>query len=74
MSVYRLVTKNTVDENVLAIAERKLALDAAVLSDFVAGGEGDEAAAAKKGGRPGLDSKEVKNMGAILAELLSSEQ
>ena len=32
MTVIRLVTRGTVDEDILSIAERKLKLDAAVLS------------------------------------------
>ncbi len=80
VTVYRMVTKNTVDQNVLTIAERKLALDAAVLNDVTIGGDKEEsgggadedAAAVKpKKGRQGLDSKEVRHMGAILSSLLS---
>eukprot|EP00955_Chlamydomonas_euryale_P116903 366444-Chlamydomonas_euryale.AAC.24 len=81
VTVYRLVTKGTVDQNVLSIAERKLALDAAVLSDVTVGeaaaaaeaGNGDDADGAKKKGKAGLDSKEVRHMGAILSALLSGE-
>lgn len=83
VTVFRLVTKGTVDQNVLAIADRKLALDAAVLNDVTVGagadGEGGDGeaggstTAGPKRGRPGLDSKEVRHMGAILSALLSGE-
>jgi SWI/SNF-related matrix-associated actin-dependent regulator 1 of chromatin subfamily A len=74
-----MVTKNTVDQNVLSIAERKLALDAAVLNDVTITGGDEESGAAEvdpgkpKRGRPGLDAKEVRHMGAILSALLSEE-
>ena len=83
VTVYRLVTKGTVDQNVLSIAERKLALDAAVLNDVTVGGDGEEgakaegdtdAADASKPARKGkVDAKEVRHMGAILSALLSDE-
>ncbi|GAX85084.1 hypothetical protein CEUSTIGMA_g12504.t1 [Chlamydomonas eustigma] len=79
VTVYRMVTKSTVDQNVLSIAERKLALDAAVLNDVTITGGDEESGAAEvdpgkpKRGRPGLDSKEVRHMGAILSALLSEE-
>uniref|UniRef100_A0A7C8Z6E4 Protein CHROMATIN REMODELING 19 n=1 Tax=Opuntia streptacantha TaxID=393608 RepID=A0A7C8Z6E4_OPUST len=42
VTIYRLVTKNTVDENVYEIAKRKLVLDAAVLENgAVVDNEGD---------------------------------
>ena len=52
VTVYRLVTKGTVDQNVLSIAERKLALDAAVLNDVTIGAdaEGGEKADKSEGG------------------------
>jgi hypothetical protein len=37
VTVYRLVTQGTVDENIHAIAERKLRLDAAVLDTITTG-------------------------------------
>ena len=89
VTVYRLVTKGTVDQNVLSIAERKLALDAAVLNDVTttvdgddgdkAKGEGTEAADGADGGKPGVrrgrvDAKEVRQMGAILSALLSGDE
>ena len=85
MTVYRLVTKNTVDQNVLAIAERKLALDAAVLNDVTIGagedgdggeagdGEGGEGKPKSRRGRPKLENTETRAMGAILSQLLSEE-
>ncbi|KAG1655262.1 hypothetical protein FOA52_009819 [Chlamydomonas sp. UWO 241] len=82
VTVYRLVTKGTVDQNVLSIAERKLALDAAVLSDVTIGdGDGDAGddadgkakAKAKKKAAAGPDAKEVRHMGAILSALLSDQ-
>jgi|LauGreSuBDMM15SN_2_FD.fasta_scaffold340732_1 hypothetical protein len=89
VTVYRLVTKGTVDQNVLSIAERKLALDAAVLNDVTttvdgddgdkAKGEGSEAADAADAGKPAarrgrVDAKEVRQMGAILSALLTGDE
>lgn len=56
VTIYRLVTKGTVDENVYEIAKRKLVLDAAVLqSDMDFDNE---------------DDKSEKTMGEILSSLL----
>ncbi|XP_022776515.1 protein CHROMATIN REMODELING 19-like [Durio zibethinus] len=58
VTIYRLVTKGTVDENVYEIAKRKLTLDAAVLeSGMDVENEGDTS---------------EKTMGQILASLLMS--
>ncbi|KAF4351865.1 hypothetical protein G4B88_030360 [Cannabis sativa] len=57
VTIYRLVTKNTVDENIYEIAKRKLVLDAAVLES---GLEMDE---------EGGETSE-KTMGEILSSLL----
>lgn len=57
VTIYRLVTKDTVDENVYEIAKRKLVLDAAVLKS------GEEVDA--RG-----DDVSVKTMGEILSSLL----
>ncbi|XVF02947.1 hypothetical protein REPUB_Repub04eG0218400 [Reevesia pubescens] len=58
VTIYRLVTKGTVDENVYEIAKRKLTLDAAVLeSGMDVDNEGDTS---------------EKTMGQILASLLLS--
>ena len=82
VTVYRLVTKGTVDQNVLSIAERKLALDAAVLNDVTVGGEaaeeggdgkGEEGGDASKPKKGKVSTKEVRHMGAILSALLSGE-
>ena len=82
VTVYRLVTKGTVDQNVLSIAERKLALDAAVLNDVTVGGEAEEEGGDGKGEEGGdaskpkkgkVSTKEVRHMGAILSALLSGE-
>lgn len=88
VTVYRLVTKGTVDQNVLSIAERKLALDAAVLNDVTISVDGDDGDKAKteagdtgdpvdttgKPGRKKIDVKEVRQMGAILSALLSGDE
>eukprot|EP00798_Chlamydomonas_sp_ICE-L_P007107 gene7107-211_t len=81
--VYRPVTETnptvhrhtTVDENILSIADRKLALDAAVLEGFTlsSNGDADEGAGAggsKKGGAK-KEGGETRYMGAILASLLA---
>ncbi|PPS08396.1 hypothetical protein GOBAR_AA12249 [Gossypium barbadense] len=58
VTIYRLVTKGTVDENVYEIAKRKLTLDAAVLeSGLDVGNE---------------DNTSEKTMGQILSSLLMS--
>lgn len=49
VTVIRLVTRGTVDEDILAIAERKLALDAAVLSGCTAEVGGDGSLAVDEG-------------------------
>ncbi|KAH1097932.1 hypothetical protein J1N35_014853 [Gossypium stocksii] len=58
VTIYRLVTKGTVDENVYEIAKRKLTLDAAVLESGLDVGNED-------------DTSE-KTMGQILSSLLMS--
>ncbi|GMI75232.1 CHROMATIN REMODELING 19 [Hibiscus trionum] len=58
VTIYRLVTKGTVDENVYEIAKRKLTLDAAVLESGI--DVGDE------------DDTSEKTMGQILSSLLMS--
>ena len=78
VTVYRLVTKGTVDESILSIADRKLALDAAVLEGFAVssnntegGAEGSAGGAAEgKKGKKG-EAGETRYMGAILAALLA---
>ncbi len=62
VTIYRLVTADTVDAKIVAIAERKLTLDAAVLSDGGAG-EGKEAKAA-----------ESRSMAALLQGLLQESE
>ena len=57
VTIYRLVTKGTVDERIVAIAERKLKLDAAVLD-----GDGDTKA---------LAAEETRAMHSIIEELLA---
>ncbi len=79
VTVYRLVTKGTVDESILSIADRKLALDAAVLEGFAVssnnpegGAEGSAGGAAEgKKGKKGEAAGETRYMGAILAALLA---
>ncbi|KAH6558996.1 hypothetical protein KP509_1Z033000 [Ceratopteris richardii] len=59
VTVYRLVTKGTVDEDIYSIAKRKLMLDAAVLES------GAEAAA---------EENDFMTMGAILSAILDPTQ
>ncbi|KAH7287647.1 hypothetical protein KP509_32G067600 [Ceratopteris richardii] len=59
VTVYRLVTKGTVDEDIYSIAKRKLVLDAAVLES------GAEAAA---------EENDFMTMGAILSAILDPTQ
>ncbi|XP_065856526.1 protein CHROMATIN REMODELING 19 isoform X2 [Euphorbia lathyris] len=60
VTVYRLVTKSTVDENIYEIAKRKLILDAAIL-------DSSEVEMDNDGG------KSEKTMGEILASLLMTK-
>ena len=64
VTVYRFVTRDSVDEKIVAIAERKLQLDSAILN--AAGDEGDAAQGAAAGGR----GAESKSMAEILRTLL----
>lgn len=57
VTVYRLITKRTVDENILAVAERKLALDAAVLGEAAAGAEEEEGEGGEEGAGRGRGTK-----------------
>ena len=66
VTVYRLVTRGTVDQNILDIANRKLALDAAVLNGVTVAAKGGK----KKGTTEG--DTEGQAMGAILAQLLTT--
>ena len=65
----RLITRGTVDRDILEIANRKLRLDQAVLADVTVNGAGVAEAA---GGRAGA-AVETRHMGAILAGLLRDE-
>jgi SWI/SNF-related matrix-associated actin-dependent regulator 1 of chromatin subfamily A len=58
VTVYRLVTKGTVDENIFEIAKRKLVLDAAVLES---GAE-----------EVNDNDSDARTMGDILAAILAS--
>eukprot|EP00850_Spirogloea_muscicola_P010575 SM000062S19961 [mRNA] locus=s62:684509:689584:- [translate_table: standard] len=60
VTVYRLISKDTVDESILKIAQRKLSLDAAVL---------EPAAEDSKQ----ADASDTKAMGEILADILLKE-
>ncbi|XP_058183492.1 protein CHROMATIN REMODELING 19 [Rhododendron vialii] len=62
VTIYRLVTKGTVDENVYEIAKRKLVLDAAVLKS------GEEVKT------EGGDMPDNKTMGEILSSMLLGSQ
>ncbi|CAI5531574.1 unnamed protein product [Closterium sp. Naga37s-1] len=69
VTVVRLVTRATVDEGILNIAQRKLSLDAALLSG---GGEGESANG--KGSEKGKGgSEEAQSMAAILSSILASK-
>eukprot|EP00897_Mesotaenium_endlicherianum_P008187 jgi/Mesen1/7397/ME000388S06610 len=61
VTVYRLVAKDTVDESILKIAQRKLSLDAAVLDSSV-------------DCRPAADEDETRTMGDILSSLLNAQE
>jgi len=73
VTVHRMVAKDTVDQDVAAIAERKLRLDAAVLGSVTVSthAEGSERVGLGRGraGRAG----ETRHMGEILAGLLSAD-
>lgn len=78
VTVYRLITKGTVDESILGIANRKVELDAAILHDLVVGGggggcngeDGDGDVAPGKGRKKG-GAGEGRQIGEILAALLA---
>eukprot|EP00850_Spirogloea_muscicola_P005099 SM000023S07555 [mRNA] locus=s23:139237:144215:+ [translate_table: standard] len=61
VTVYRLISKDTVDESILKIAQRKLSLDAAVL---------EPAAEDSKQ----ADASETKAMGEILSDILLKKE
>ena len=67
VTVYRMVAASTVDEAILKMAERKSALDAAVLE----GPEGGPRAEGEDGG--GGDKNNAKTMAAMLAEMLQQQ-
>ncbi|GLC48685.1 hypothetical protein PLESTB_000125600 [Pleodorina starrii] len=73
VSVYRLITRGTVDSNIQAIAERKLALDAAVLTDVTvgAGAEGGGRGRGRGRGRGAASAAETRHMAEILSSLLT---
>ncbi|MEW5304870.1 MAG: hypothetical protein WDW36_007450 [Sanguina aurantia] len=50
VTVYRLITRGTVDESILGIANRKVELDAAILQGLVVGGGGGGGGAGGGGG------------------------
>jgi hypothetical protein len=59
VQVYRLITKNSVDQNIYNLSQRKLRMDSAVLDGITTG----------KGGK----ADETVQMGAILHSLLMGE-
>ena len=63
--MYRLVTSGTVDQDIHAIAQRKLRLDAAVLAG------GDEAEPAAEGKASGKAGAERTAMSVILSNILN---
>jgi SWI/SNF-related matrix-associated actin-dependent regulator 1 of chromatin subfamily A len=66
VTVYRLVTQETVDAKIVAIAERKLSLDAAVLA-----AEDDTAPEAGAGDAKASRAAEARSMAALLQGLLA---
>lgn len=72
VTVYRLVTQDTVDAKIVAIAERKLSLDAAVLKADDDEGEGG----AEEGGGDVKASRaaEARSMAALLQGMLAEEE
>ena len=63
--MYRLVTSGTVDQDINAIAQRKLRLDAAVLAG------GDDAEGAAEGKASGKAGAERTAMSVILSSILN---
>ncbi|KAG2446661.1 hypothetical protein HYH02_008231 [Chlamydomonas schloesseri] len=70
VTVYRLITRGTVDSNIQAIAERKLALDHAVLGDVTVEGAAAGRGRGRGRGRGGVSAAEAKHMAEILSALL----
>ena len=62
VTVYKLVTSNTVDEDIFEMGERKRQLSAAVLED-IESGSGDKRGKAKQSNKPGHDDD--LDMGSI---------
>ena len=67
VTVYRLVTSGTVDQDIHAIAQRKLRLDAAVLAG------GDDAEGAAEGKASGKAGAERTAMSVILSSILNGK-
>ncbi len=65
VTVYRLVTSGTVDQDIHGIAQRKLRLDAAVLAG------GDDAEGATEGKASGKAGAERTAMSVILSSILN---
>ena len=68
VTVIRLITKGTVDEDIHAIAQRKLRLDAAVLEGLGEGALVREGTGGARGGKPG---GEAQTMGVILKAIIA---
>jgi len=64
VTVYRLITKSTVDQNIFGMSLRKLKLDHAVLDGLTSGA----------GAKIKQNAQERQQMGAILRELLAGEE
>jgi SWI/SNF-related matrix-associated actin-dependent regulator 1 of chromatin subfamily A len=74
VTVYRLVTRNTVDWSIWEIAQRKLKLDAAIMEGVVEEEDGEGGTTKKKAkSKKGKAGEEVQHMGAILAALLAGK-
>ena len=74
VTVYRMVTSDTVDEQIAQIAQRKLTLDAAVLradGDGGAGGDGGGGEGAPADARESR-AQESRSMAALLQGLLAA--
>ena len=75
MTVYRLVTSDTVDEQIAHIAQRKLTLDAAVLradGDGGGGGGGGDGGEGAPADARESRAQESRSMAALLQGLLAA--
>lgn len=68
--MYKLVTEDTVDDDIFMMGERKSKLSAAVLSDDRSGSKAGAGAGAGAKGGDGTDDLDIGSIGRILQKAL----